>query len=185
MGFCIAAEAAGRGHDVRLLTGPVCLDIPSGVEVSRFETVEELYALACAALEDADCLVMAAAPGDYRPASRIAGKHKKQPSFALELVATRDVLASLAVRKADRIFVGFAVETNDALENARKKIQAKSLDFIVLNTPASFGRDRADFTFVFPGGRTRPLGTVAKTDVAAAILNEVEIMFHQDNPREV
>ena len=182
MGYAVAAEAVRRRHKVSLLTGPVCLEPLAGVDVSRFESAEELYALLRAALPEADCLVMAAAVGDYRPSERISGKHKKGAPLTLELVATRDVLESVAPLKNDKIFVGFAVEVKNAIENARKKVGAKALDLLVLNTPASFGADRAEFAFVFPGGQTRPLGVVAKTLVAAEILNVVERLFSGEGP---
>lgn len=177
MGFCIAAEAAKRGHSVRLLAGPVCAVPPKGVETFHFETVEELYGLVVDSLVDADCLIMAAAPGDYRPAERYSGKRKKTESLTIQLIAARDVLKSVAADKGKRIHVGFAVEVADALVNARKKLAAKSLDLLVLNSPASFGADRADFTFLFPNGEARPLANAKKTAVAAAILNEVEALF--------
>lgn len=177
MGYAIAAEAAARGHDVVLLTGPVSLQPPTNVKAVAFQGGDQLYDEVRKALPEADCLVMAAAVGDYRPARRISGKHKKGAPLNLELVPARDVLLSLSGSKGDKIFVGFAVEVKDAVENARKKVEAKGLDFLVLNSPASFGADEADFTFVFPGGHTRPLGFVAKTAVAAEILNLVERIF--------
>jgi phosphopantothenoylcysteine decarboxylase/phosphopantothenate--cysteine ligase len=177
MGYSVAAEALRRGHEVRLLSGPVCLEAPAGAEVSRFESVEELYALAVEALREADCLVMTAAVGDFRPAERIEGKHKKTGALELSLVPTRDILASLAGDKGRRIFVGFAVEAQNALDNARAKVAAKSLDFLVLNSPESFGAERADFSLVFSDGATRALGTAAKTAVAGVILDEVERLF--------
>jgi phosphopantothenoylcysteine decarboxylase/phosphopantothenate--cysteine ligase len=177
MGYAIAAEAAARGHEVLLLTGPVLIEPPKGVKVMPFESGEELYEKVRAALPAADCLVMSAAVGDYRPAHKISGKHKKGTPLNLELIPARDVLSSLAASKGNKIFAGFAVEVKDAVENARQKVEAKGLDFLVLNSPASFGADEADFTLVFPGGRTRPLGFVAKTAVAAEILNLVERLF--------
>lgn len=185
MGYAAAEEAVRRGHAVTLLTGPTSLQAPKGARISRFETADELYELVRAALPEADCLVMAAAVGDYKPADRISGKHKKGTALTLELVATRDVLASVAPMKDDKIFVGFAVEVKDAVENARKKVRAKGVDFLVLNTPASFGAEEADFTFVYPDGRTRGFGRAAKTAIAAEILNEVESLFGGDGPGAV
>jgi phosphopantothenoylcysteine decarboxylase/phosphopantothenate--cysteine ligase len=170
MGYAVAAEGRRRGHGVHLVTGPVCLDPPTGVKVSHFESAEELYK----SLPKADCLVMAAAVGDYRPVRRIRGKHKKGESFTLKLTANRDVLASVAGVKSGKIFVGFAVEVKDAVGNARKKVKAKGLDFVVLNSPASFGAERAEFTFVFSDGVVRPLGTMTKNAVAREILDAVE-----------
>lgn len=177
MGYCIAAEAVRRGHEVTLISGPTCLEAPEGARTLYFQTVGELYGLVSDALPEADCLVMAAAPGDYRPAQRITGKHKKTETLTIELVATMDVLKSVAPTKGDRIHVGFAMEVADPLANARKKLESKSLDMLVLNAPESFGADKANFTLLFPDGEARPLVNTDKTAVAAAIINEVESLF--------
>jgi phosphopantothenoylcysteine decarboxylase / phosphopantothenate---cysteine ligase len=177
MGYAVAAEAAKRGHTVTLLSGPTCLTAPRNVEMVYFQTVGELLALITDRLDTTDCLVMAAAPGDYRPAQRIVGKHKKAESLTLELVATQDILKTIAPRKGQRIHVGFAVEVADPLANARKKLESKSLDMLVLNAPESFGADKANFTLLFPDGEARPLVNARKTAVAAAILTEVEALF--------
>jgi phosphopantothenoylcysteine decarboxylase/phosphopantothenate--cysteine ligase len=177
MGYAVAEEAARRGHEVILLSGPTCLDAPEGVATSYFEGVEELYSMVVEALPAADCLVMAAAVGDYKPAERFTGKRKKTATLTLQLVATRDIIKSVAPLKGDRIFIGFAVEVADPIGNARKKLAAKALDMVVQNAPESFGADRATFTLVFPGGEVRPLINIAKSDVAAAILDEIETLF--------
>jgi len=177
MGCRLAEEALRRGHAVRLLAGPTCLEPPEGAEVAAFETVDELQGLVVKALQRADCLVMAAAVGDYKPLRRIRGKIKKGRPLTLKLVSTTDVLASVAPAKGKRIFVGFAVEVKDSLRNARRKVKAKGVDFLVLNSPESFGSDKARFTLVFPDGRTRRLGIASKEAAAAAILDEVESLF--------
>ena len=177
MGYAVAAEAARRGHEVNLLSGPVCLPAPEGVSVSFFESVDELYELARAALPGADCLVMSAAVGDYAPERRIAGKRAKTAGFSLELAATRDVLASLAALKGSRAFVGFAVEVEGGVASAMRKIAEKSMDLLVLNDPASFGADSADFTFVYPDGRTKALGCIPKSDLAHLVVDEAEALF--------
>ncbi len=177
MGYLVAAEAARRGHDVHLLSGPVCLEAPEGVRISPFESVDELYNLCAGYLEETDCIVMAAAVGDWKPATRAPGKRKKCASLTLELVPTRDVLASLAQAKGGRVFVGFAMEVEAPVENALGKAVAKSMDLVVVNGPASFGAERAAFTFVFPDGRSKALGEVLKERLAGLILDEAEALF--------
>ncbi len=177
MGYAVAAEALSRGHDVHLVSGPVCLAPPDGARLSTFESVEELFAALSAAMDGADCLVMAAAVGDYTPARRLVGKRKKSSSLTLELVATRDVLKTLSDAKGDRIFVGFAVEAENAVENARRKVKEKDLDLIVLNSPSSFGAEKAEFALVFSDGRTTALGELPKARLAAVILDEIERLF--------
>lgn len=174
MGYAVAAEARRRGHEVHLLSGPTCLSAPEGAKVSRFESVEELKSLLTASLKEADCLVMAAAVGDYRPRERTSGKRKKTQNLTLELVATPDVLASVGDSRGGRIHVGFAVESENGPENARRKLDSKQLDMIVLNSPESFGADKAVFTLLYSDGRQRPLGRVSKAALAALILDEAE-----------
>jgi len=177
MGYAVAAEAARRGHEVRLLSGPVCLEPPGGVEVERFEGVEELYRLASAALADSDCLVMAAAVGDCRPKERFHGKRRKGGPFKLIMMPTRDVLLALASEKGERIFVGFAVESENTFERAEEKLRRKSLDLLVLNTPESFGADSARFSLLSAGGRCESLGLISKAKLAGLICERVERLF--------
>ena len=177
MGWAVCREALGRGHEVTLLSGPVCLEPPQGVRFEAFVSVDELQRLVTMALERADCLVMAAAVGDYTPAERIKGKHKKRAEWTLELRGTADVLASLAPRKGSRVFVGFAVESENGPQNARKKLEAKSLDMLVLNSPESFGAEQSHFSLIFPDGETRDFGQISKERLAARLMDEIECLF--------
>lgn len=177
MGYEVAAEAARRGHSVCLLSGPVCRKAPAGVRILHFESVDDLMRLAGQAVAEADCLVMAAAVGDYKPARRIAGKHKKAQRLELELVATTDVMASLAEAKGRRIFVGFAVESENVLSNALRKIESKGMDLLVLNGPESFGAETADFSLVLQDGSVEGLGVVSKAEVAGRLLDEAEALL--------
>ncbi len=177
MGWAVCRQALARGHDVQLFSGPVCLDPPEGVRFEAFESVDELYGLLAGALERADCLVMAAAVGDYIPAERIKGKHKKLPKWTLELLPARDVLVSLVPLKGERVFVGFAVEAENAIENARGKLAAKSLDMIVVNSPESIGASQAGFRLVLPEGPARELGVISKERMAQILLDEAERLF--------
>lgn len=177
MGYAVAAVALSRGHDVTLLSGPVCLSPPPGCRFQAFGSVDDLYKLASSLIDDADCLVMAAAVGDYSPAAKLPGKHKKGASLTLKLLPTRDVLSSLAPKKGPRIFIAFAVEVENALENAVEKARRKSADLLVLNSPASFAADEADFTFVSPCGSHRRLGRLPKDELARLILDELESLF--------
>lgn len=177
MGWAVCNEAARRGHEVTLLSGPVCMEPPQGARHEGFVSVEDLYRRLSGALEKADCLVMAAAVGDYTPAERIKGKHKKRPTLTLELVSTRDVLVSLAPRKGSKVFIGFAVESENALLNAERKLEAKSLDMVVLNSPESFGARESNFSFIFPGGQARELGMISKERLAGFLMDEAEGLF--------
>ena len=177
MGWAVCSEALRRHHEVTLLSGPVCMEPPQGARFEGFVSVEDLHRRLSEALEEADCLVMAAAVGDYASAERIKGKHKKRPTFTLELVATRDVLASLAPRKGSKVFIGFAVESENAVRNAERKLEAKSLDMVVLNSPESFGACKSDFSFIFPGGEAKDFGMISKERLAGLLLDEAERLF--------
>jgi phosphopantothenoylcysteine decarboxylase/phosphopantothenate--cysteine ligase len=134
MGYAIAEAAIDEGHDVTLISGPVCLSPPQTVRVVSINTSNELRAAVFAALDNCDVLVMCAAVSDYQPASISARKLPKQRgAFAVELVPTSDILAAVSQRERDYFVVGFAAETHDLEANAQKKLAAKKCDMIVAN----------------------------------------------------
>lgn len=152
MGFACAVAAARAGHDVTLVTGPVALPDPPGLRTVRVESAEEMYRAVMKAYPQAEAVVMTAAVGDYRPAERFAGKLKKSSRpLTLKLVRTRDILKALGARKGRRILIGFALEVQDAVHQAKLKYEKKKLDYIVLNGPASFAADRMNAD-VYRGG---------------------------------
>jgi phosphopantothenoylcysteine decarboxylase / phosphopantothenate---cysteine ligase len=135
MGFEVARAAYARGADVVLIAGPTALSVPPGPHIVRVETTADLAAAVQAHLPDADVLVMAAAPADYRPAEVASAKRPRQEGdFTLALSPTADVLdTTRASRKPGALIVGFAYETDDALAHARAKLERKGLDLVVLN----------------------------------------------------
>ena len=133
MGYAIAEAAIEAGHDVVLISGPVYVDLPRGAQLIRVSTSDEMSDAVHRHVDDCDVCVMCAAVADYKPAKVSAQKIKKgNAPLSLDLIPTRDILASLA---QDRQFllVGFAAETNDIEENAQKKLRAKNCDMIVAN----------------------------------------------------
>lgn len=134
MGYAIAAAAIAADHEVTLISGPVNLKAPNGVEVLAVTTSEEMYDAVHAAVKDCDALVMCAAVGDYAPAKYSAQKLKKRTvPFALELRPTRDILASLPKENRSYLVIGFAAETHDLEIHAQNKLRAKNCDMIVAN----------------------------------------------------
>ena len=136
MGYAIALAAARRGAQVTLLTGPVALDVPDGVEAVRFTTTQELLDCAQSRVMEQDILIQAAAPADYRAAEVAPQKIKKQKGedFVLRMIENPDVAATLGrMKHAEQVFVGFAAETNDVLAHAQDKLLRKNLDMIVAN----------------------------------------------------
>ncbi len=135
MGFAVAAEAARRGAAVTLVTGPTWLTDPDRVDVVHVRTAAEMREAVVSRFEDTDVVVKAAAVADFRPANPADQKIKKDggaPTVVLE--PTIDILAELGRTKTHQLLVGFSAETDDAVPRARKKLAAKNLDLIVVNT---------------------------------------------------
>lgn len=180
MGVALAAAAWRRGARVTLIAGPMAVPAPVGTELVSVETTEEMRDAVCRALPQADVLVMAAAPADFRPATRAAQKIKKSGEApTLELEHTPDILATtLGARRAGSVVVGFALETERVLEHARSKLERKALDLIVVNDAtekgAGFAVDTNRVTLLARDGVQEALPLLGKEEVADAILDRVE-----------
>jgi phosphopantothenoylcysteine decarboxylase/phosphopantothenate--cysteine ligase len=177
MGFAIAEAARDRGARVTLVSGPVTLETPWGIERIDVRTVAEMLAALGEATRDCDALIMPAAPADFRPAAPADRKLKKtdgQDGITIELVKNPDILASLP---GGGVRVGFAAETHNLAEYARQKLPAKRLHFIVANDVTSagsgFGTDTNQVTIFHDDGRVEELPLLAKYGVAQAILDRV------------
>lgn len=184
MGVAIAAAAWRRGANVTLVAGPLGVQIPVGVTHVPVQSTTEMRDAVAAHVGNADLLVMAAAPADYQPTERAAGKLKKTGGVrALELRETPDILLSTkAARRAGAVVVGFALETDDLLANARKKLDGKGLDMVVLNAAnepgAGFGVDTNRVTIVRrEHDAPEQLPLLDKRAVADAILDRAEALF--------
>ena len=179
MGYALARAAAARGADVTLVSGPTALSAPDGVEVVSVETAEEMNEAVQARRDDADLVFMAAAVADYAPAETSPTKRKKEEGdLVLHLRRTPDILKTVgANRRPDQVLVGFALETNDGPENARRKLEEKNLDWIVLNNPteagAGFGSATNRVTLLSREGTSEELPLMSKSDVAEALLDRV------------
>jgi phosphopantothenoylcysteine decarboxylase/phosphopantothenate--cysteine ligase len=184
MGVAIAAAAWRRGADVTLVAGPLAVPVPVGVTHVPVQSTSEMRDAVAAQLGSADVLVMAAAPADYQPTERASGKLKKTGGpRAVELRETPDILLSTKdARRPGTIVVGFALETDDLLANARRKLDGKGLDLVVLNAAnepgAGFGVDTNRVTIVTRcGGEPEQLPLLEKREVADAILDRVEALI--------
>ena len=179
MGYALAGQAAARGAEVVLVSGPVSLPCPQGVK--RVEVTSALQMLeACKGeFASADVAVMCAAVADYRPAVVADKKLKreKQQTMTLELVSNPDIAATLgAEKRPGQLLVGFALETDNELHNAIGKARCKHLDWIVLNSLrdplAGFGKDTNKVTLIRTADeKVLPFPAKSKTDVAADILD--------------
>jgi phosphopantothenoylcysteine decarboxylase / phosphopantothenate---cysteine ligase len=181
MGLALAEEAARRGADVTLIAANVTLPPPSGVEQVTVETTAELEAAVRERFPDADVLVMAAAPADFRPVDSADTKlvREEHGRLTLELESTGDIVAAVATgRRADQTVVGFAAEHGEgAVERGRAKLTRKRLDVVVVNdiSRADIGFDSSENEVtVVLADRERGVGRRPKNEVAAAILDEVE-----------
>jgi phosphopantothenoylcysteine decarboxylase/phosphopantothenate--cysteine ligase len=133
MGYALVEAALRRGAKVVLVSGPVNIQPPGGAEVVPVETAEQMREAVLQRLEHSTVVIATAAVSDYRPKTPARQKIKRSGPMALELEPTADILGEVARRRKNQLVIGFAAETENALENARKKLGAKSLDAIVVN----------------------------------------------------
>jgi len=156
MGFALAAAAARRGARVTLITGPSSISTPPGVKRVDVRSAEEMFEAVKAAADGLDVAIMAAAVADFTPVEASPHKLKKSPdtkkTVTLQLRRTPDILSWLGKRKRPRVLVGFAVETKDMVDEARRKLREKNADLFVVNNPleegSAFAADTNKVTFV-------------------------------------
>jgi len=181
MGYAIAAAAAGRGWQVDLVSGPVALPRPAGVNVHPVVSAAEMFAACEPLFAECDLFIAVAAVADYRPKEISTQKQKKKPgAVTLELVPTIDILKTLAARKtAQQTIVGFAAETNDVEAYARGKLTEKRLDWIVANdvSGSGIGMNADDNAILLIGsnGSRQAFGPAPKGEVAEYILSQISV----------
>jgi phosphopantothenoylcysteine decarboxylase/phosphopantothenate--cysteine ligase len=177
MGFAVAEDARDRGAAVTLVTGPVTLPDPPGVQVVRIESALELRDAVVTAATDAQIVVMTAAVADYRAAAAATEKQAKVAGdVTIHLTPNPDILAELGREKGDRVLVGFAMETHAGVERAAGKAARKNADFILLNYPTqagtAFGGDDNEVTLVRADGSHEAWPRTSKREVARRLLDE-------------
>ena len=181
MGFALASAAALRGADVMLITGPVSLQTPRTVKRVDVESASEMQRAVSKLAKSADAIVMAAAVADFTPETKAKQKIKKQNGAEgprLKLKHTADILGALGKQNNGAVLVGFALETQDELKNAKEKLKKKNLDLIVLNSlndeGAGIGAETNIVTVIEKSGKVEKLAKMPKFDVANAILDRVK-----------
>jgi len=176
MGYAIAEAALRRGSRVLLVSGPTAIDAPGAAEVTQVETAEEMLAAVLKFLPEATVVIKTAAVSDFRPKAAARQKIKRKGETTLELEPTADILAEVARRKTTQIVVGFAAETENVLENARKKLASKSLDAIVVNDVSrqgiGFDSDRNAVTII-SHSEVVEVSETSKWEVAHRVLDQV------------
>jgi len=184
MGFDIAKSAANKGAEVILISGPTHLKLSnSSVNLIRVVSAHDMYEQCHQYFDTVDIAILAAAVADYRPKSVASQKIKKtEASFTIELEKTKDILASLGENKKNQFLIGFALETENEIENAKLKIQKKNLDLIVLNSlqdkGAGFGTPTNKVTFIDKEFNVNPMELKSKEDVANDIINIIIQKYH-------
>ena len=176
MGYALARQAAYRGADVVLISGPVQLEAPYGVQMVYVESAQQMFEAMQQYYADADVIIKSAAVADYRPKTVSAQKIKKtDDDLTLELERNADILAWLGAHKTHQVLIGFAAETNDVAQNALGKLQRKQLDFIAANdvtqTHSGFGKDTNQVTLYGADGSVIALPVLSKDDTANRILD--------------
>jgi phosphopantothenoylcysteine decarboxylase/phosphopantothenate--cysteine ligase len=176
MGYALAEAALRRGARVLLVSGPTALTAPGGAEVTQIESAEQMRQAALRLLPEATIVIKTAAVADYRPKNAAEQKIKRKGAMALELEPTSDILAELGRAKRAQIIVGFAAETENVLENARKKLLAKGLDAIVVNDVSregvGFDSDRNAVTIITQN-EVVEVPETTKWEVAQHVLDQV------------
>jgi len=186
MGFAIARAARDRGARVILVSGPVHLADPKGVETIHVTSAQEMYREVTEKACGADVVIKAAAVADFRPVERGKQKTKKgdTETMAIALQRNPDILAELGKQKGSRVLVGFAAETEELLRYAREKLQNKNLDILVANDVtqdgAGFDGETNIVRFLTPGGETEELPLMTKDEVAEKLLDRILTLLPKD-----
>ena len=181
MGYAIAEEAVKLGGDVTLVSGPSVLAVPEGVSFVQVESAASMYE-ACHQHKNYDIAILAAAVADYRPKNTADQKIKKSDqSLHIDLEPTQDILKSLGEsKKGHQRLIGFALETENAIENAAKKIKSKNLDLIVMNTlqdpGAGFSGDKNKVTFIDQHNNAETFELKDKSEVAKDLFNKIKTL---------
>ncbi|MBQ9467105.1 MAG: bifunctional phosphopantothenoylcysteine decarboxylase/phosphopantothenate--cysteine ligase CoaBC [Muribaculaceae bacterium] len=185
MGFALAAQCAARGANVTLVAGPVSLSTPAGqIERVNVTSALEMHDAVTARAARADVVILCAAVADYRAEQTASSKIKRDGNvLTLTLVPNPDIAAAVGRDKRDgQLIVGFALETDNGLENARAKMVRKKLDMIVLNSArepnAGFQADNNTITIIDSDGTVTPYDNKPKTDVAADIVDHIVSLMH-------
>lgn len=174
MGYALAEAALRRGARVLLVTGPTALKPPSAAEVVAVESAKQMLEAVLRLLPESTIVIKTAAVADYTIANPAEQKLKRGPNMNLDLTPAPDILAEISRHKKSQLIIGFAAETENVLENARKKLQAKSLNAIVVNDVSregvGFDSDRNAVTII-TGSETIPIPETTKWEVAQRVLD--------------
>jgi len=178
MGYAMAEEAFARGAKVTLISGPSELNPPPGINLIKVRTADEMFKAVKKHFAKSDTLIMTAAVSDFTPEKVSSGKIKKQETeLDLKLKPTPDILKEVGRNKGKKVLVGFAVETENEIENAKLKLKEKNLDLIAVNNPnlkgAGFEADTNIATLIDKKGKVEKLPLMSKKELAEKIIDRV------------
>lgn len=182
MGYAIAEKAANRGAKVYLISGPTYLSPPEGVKVINVMSAKDMYVKIMEYYNEADIVIKSAAVADYAPAEASSQKIKKNDSeLVIKLAKNPDILYELGKIKGDKILVGFAMETQNLIDNAKEKVRKKNLDFIVANDlmteGAGFAHDTNIVKIIDKNGDIESLPKMTKLELADVIIDKVLMLL--------
>lgn len=182
MGYALAQEAKSRGAEVILISGPTNLEVPRGVDIIKVNTTGEMLGVVEKNFDDCHCLIKAAAPLDYRP-EYVSEKKIKKNSDKLDIsfIKNPDISKEISKRKKNQIMIGFAAETDNLVENAKKKVKKKNFDFIVLNDiskpDAGFRSDTNEVTIIDREENINEYPKMSKSELSKVIIDKLVSML--------
>jgi phosphopantothenoylcysteine synthetase/decarboxylase len=173
MGRALAASALKKGFRVIFISGPTGLKPPAGVKSFAVDSAREMFSRVKASLGRSDIVIGAAAVADYRPQKQSREKIKKRGStLSLRLVKNPDVIEYAGKNKGNRVVVGFALESENLLKNAKKKLLKKNLDIIVANRPNAIGGGKLSAVILFRNGKKISFNGITKKELSKRIVDE-------------
>jgi phosphopantothenoylcysteine decarboxylase / phosphopantothenate---cysteine ligase len=184
MGYAIARKARHAGHKVTLISGPVHLKPPPRVKTIYIRTAKEMFQQTKKHIKSKDCLIMAAAVSDFRPAARLTNKMKKSCGpVAVQLEENPDILAWAGKHKGKLIIAGFCMETDNLLQRAREKHKSKNTDFMIANritkSSAPFGACLTNVVMLDTDNKALRVDNVSKDRVAGILLDKIEKLWYK------
>ena len=183
MGYAIAEMAAHFGAETTLISGPVEITPPYGVRVIYVTSAEEMYNAVMSEFGAHNIVIMASAVADYTPTEKFTGKIKKTVnSMTIELTRTRDILAELGKNKGDKILVGFALETDNLIENAKDKLLRKNLDIIFANLETEktgFSAETNAGVIIDRNGNIEEISLLSKRGIAVILLKKIQQLIEK------
>ena len=176
MGYLLAEYALKAGHSVVLVSGPVNLTYPRGVVLVKVETAQEMKDAILKHFQASDILVMSAAVGDWKPVIRERQKIKRKKKWLLELVPNPDILKEVSrIKQPWQKVIGFALETENLINNAHRKLKEKKIDLVVADTPTFFGNSgKSNVVFLYKDGTVEEFIDISKRDVAKKIIRIID-----------